>query len=89
MTAVTLPEDLEAWARAQVAAGRADSVEALVADALRERRARLDRITAKLDAARESHAQGRSVPVEEVLDDLDAWILEEQAAAEAVRKAAE
>ena len=35
MTAITLPADLEAWARAEVAAGRAESVEALVAKGLR------------------------------------------------------
>lgn len=36
MTAINLPADLEAWARAEVAAGRAESVEALVEARLRE-----------------------------------------------------
>lgn len=38
MTAINLPADLEAWARAEVAAGRAESVEALVEARLRESR---------------------------------------------------
>ena len=38
MMAITLPADLEAWARAEVAAGRAESVEALVEARLRASR---------------------------------------------------
>jgi Arc/MetJ-type ribon-helix-helix transcriptional regulator len=79
-TSVKLPDELEAWARAQVAAGRAESVEALVVDALRERRARIDFVRARLDAARESLALGRGAPLEEVLGELDAWIAEDDAA---------
>jgi|JI10StandDraft_1071094.scaffolds.fasta_scaffold805921_2 Arc/MetJ-type ribon-helix-helix transcriptional regulator len=36
MTTITLPKDLEDWARAEVAAGRAVNVEALVESRLRE-----------------------------------------------------
>lgn len=36
MTAITLPPDLLAWAKAEVAAGRAESVEALVERRLRD-----------------------------------------------------
>lgn len=58
MTAITLPPDLEAWARAEVAAGRAESVEALAADALRQRRA-WDETRRSLDAAEaESDREG-------------------------------
>jgi Arc/MetJ-type ribon-helix-helix transcriptional regulator len=67
MTAITLPADLEAWARAEVEAGRAESVEALVAGALREHRAEVEHVRGKLDEARASVAAGRSIPVEEFL----------------------
>jgi len=67
MIAITLPADLEAWARAEVAAGRADSVEALVADALGERRAEIEYVRAKLDEARASLARGEGIPLEEFL----------------------
>lgn len=67
MTAITLPADLEAWARAEVAAGRAVSVEALVADALTERRAEIEYVRAKLDEGRASIARGEGVPLEEFL----------------------
>ena len=65
MTAVTLPADLEAWARAEVEAGRAESVEALVAEALRERRAEVEYVRGKLDEARASVAAGRTIPLDE------------------------
>jgi hypothetical protein len=67
MTAITLPADLEAWARAEVAAGRAESVEALVAQALTERRAEIEYVRGKLDEARASLARGEGIPLEEFL----------------------
>ena len=67
MTAITLPADLEAWARAEVAAGRAESVETLVADALSERRAEIEYVRSKLDEARASLARGEGVPLEDFL----------------------
>jgi len=67
MTAINLPADLEAWARAEVAAGRAESVEALVADALRERQAEIEHVRGKLDEARASLARGEGIPLEEFL----------------------
>lgn len=67
MTAIKLPADLEAWARAEVAAGRAESVEALVAEALRERRAEIEYVREKLDEARASLARGEGIPLEEFL----------------------
>lgn len=39
MTVLDLPKDIEAWARAEVAAGRAPSLDALVSSLLAERRA--------------------------------------------------
>ena len=57
MTPITLPKDLEDWARAEVAAGRAASVDSLVAEALAARREEIVSIRAKLDAARASIAR--------------------------------
>ena len=54
-------------ARAEVAAGRAESVEALVADALGERRAEIEYVRAKLDEARASLSRGEGIPLEEFL----------------------
>lgn len=89
MTAINLPADLEAWARAEVAAGRAESVEALVARALRERKAEIEYVGAKLDEARASLARGEGVPLKDAFREIDAWIAEDEAAAEAMTKAAE
>ena len=83
MTAITLPADLEAWARAEVAAGRADSVEALVADALNERRAEVEYVRAKLDEARASLARGQGIDGDVFLAELDEWIAELEAEADA------
>jgi hypothetical protein len=78
MTAITLPADVEAWARAEVEAGRDESVEALVAQALRERRAEVEYGRGKLDEARASVAAGRTVPLEEAFREIDAWIEEDE-----------
>jgi len=67
MTAITLPADLEAWARAEVAAGRAESVEALVAEALATHRAEIEYVRGKLDEARASIARGEGMSLEEFL----------------------
>ena len=89
MTAITLPPDLEAWARAEVAAGRAESVEALVAQALSERRAEVQYVRGKLDEARASLGRGEGIPLEEAFKKIDAWIAEDEAAAKALLSAAE
>jgi hypothetical protein len=89
MTAITLPADLEAWARAEVAAGRAESVEALVAQALRERRAEVEHVRGKLEEARASVAAGRTIPLEDAFKEIDRWIEEDEAAARSQLKAAE
>ncbi len=83
MTAITLPADLEAWARAEVAAGRAESVEALVAQALQERRAEIEYVRGKLDEARASLARGEFIEGDVVMAELDEWIAELEAEAEA------
>jgi Arc/MetJ-type ribon-helix-helix transcriptional regulator len=86
---VTLPEDLEAWARAEVEAGRAKSVEALVAQAVRERRAEIEFVRSKLDAARESLGRGEGIPLEDALKEIDSWIEKDEEAAKALLHAAE
>lgn len=89
MTAINLPPDLEAWARAEVAAGRAESVEALVASALETRQREVEYVRAKLDEARASIAAGRVIDGDVALDEIDGWIAELEAAAEAETKAAQ
>ena len=87
MTAITLPPDLEAWACAEVEAGRAESVEALVAQALQERRSEMEYVRGKLDEARASLARGEGFDGEVVLAELDQWIAELEAEAEVERRA--
>lgn len=89
MAAIMLPADLEAWARAEVAACRAESVEALVAEALAERRAEIEFVRGKLGEARASLARGEGIPLEEAFRQIDAWIAEDEAAAKALTRAAE
>lgn len=89
MTDITLPPDFEAWARAEVAAGRAESVEALVAKGLNGYRAEIEYIRGKLDEARASIAAGKGIPLEDFLKRVDGWIEEDEAAARAALKAAE
>ncbi len=87
MTAITLPPDLLAWARAEVAAGRAESVEALVARALNERRTEVEYVRGKLDEARASLARGEGIDGDVVLAEMDQWIADLEAEAEAERRA--
>ena len=83
MTAITLPPDLQAWAEAEVAAGRAKSVETLVAGAVRERRDEVGYVRAKLDEAHDSLARGEWIDGEVMLAELDQWIAELEAEADA------
>ena len=83
MTTITLPSDLEAWARAEVAAGRAESVEDLVAAALKEWRDDVEFVRAKLDEARASLARGEGIPLEEFLRRGDARVTRLRASAKA------
>lgn len=89
MTAITLPPDLLAWARAEVAAGRAESVEALVEARLRASRAETEYVRGKLDEARASLARGEGISLEEAFKEIDTWIAEDEAAAKAMHYAAE
>ena len=51
MTTITLPKDLEDWARAEVAAGRAASVEHAAQKAIAGYRAQMEAFRASLDEA--------------------------------------
>ena len=59
MTSVRLPQRFEHWARIEVAAGRAKSVEDLAAHALDLHRLRVDRFRASLrrEPAKREHAE--------------------------------
>jgi predicted transcriptional regulator len=72
MTTVTLPKDLEAWAEAEVSAGRAKSVEALTARAVAGYRRQLEAFRATLDAGSAEIAAGKGIPAEVVFRDLEA-----------------
>lgn len=70
MTAITLPPDLEAWARAEVAAGRAESVEALVEARLRESQ-RWEAFRRSLDEAEAEADRDGWLEADEVFDRLE------------------
>lgn len=74
MTAITLPADLEAWARAEVAAGRAQSVEAVVAKGLRGYRLGMETFRRSLDDAVAEADRDGWIPADDLLRDLDQWI---------------
>lgn len=77
MNSVFLPFDLQRWAEAQVAAGRAKSVEALAVEALATVRAQQEAIAAHLAAARADAEQNGWIEGDRALADLRAWIAED------------
>ena len=79
MANITLPADLEAWARNEVAAGRAQSVDTLVAQALHERRLLSDAHRGAVEKAYASVARGAVMSEIEVDAELDRWIAEDRA----------
>ena len=85
MASVTISPDLASWAEAEVAAGRAESVDQVAARALRAYRAAIEELRASLDAAvREADEHGW-LSVEEVFGPIEAELVaeienEEQAA---------
>jgi len=72
MTAITLPKDLEAWAEAEVAAGRAESVNDLVARAVEGYRRALEAFRATLDAASADVRAGNGIPLDVVVKEFEA-----------------
>lgn len=78
---VTLPKDLEAWAKAEVSAGRAESVESLVAESLKERRSMSARHKVLIEDAYRAVALGAVIEEGDVDAELDSWIAEDLAKA--------
>jgi hypothetical protein len=76
MTDITLPADLEAWAHAEVAAGRAESVEAAISKGVRGYRLATETFRKSLDDAVAEADEKGWIPLEEVMRDLDQWIAE-------------
>jgi hypothetical protein len=86
MTAVVLPVDLEAWAEAEVSAGRAESVQQVAAKAIRGYRHAVEELRASLDAAEKEADELGWLSAEEVFDSIEAELriqieAEEQATA--------
>jgi hypothetical protein len=69
-----LPKDLEDWARAEVAAGRAHSLEDLARDALELHRRQAEAFTASLDDAVAEADRDGWVEGEDVLAWMDSMI---------------
>ena len=72
MNAIVLPKELEAWAEAEVVAGRGESIEQVATNAIRDYRLRMDALRKSLDdAVAESDEKGW-LTEEEVFDELEA-----------------
>jgi Arc/MetJ-type ribon-helix-helix transcriptional regulator len=78
---IVLPGNLQAWAEAEVAAGRAESVDRIVTDAVELRRAELEWVRSRIDEAREQVARGEVVDGEHFMAELQSWIDEDADAA--------
>jgi hypothetical protein len=76
MTVITLPADLESWARAEVAAGRAESVEAAVARGVRGYRLAIETFRKSLDDAEAEADRDGWIPGDQFLRELDGWIVD-------------
>lgn len=74
MTAITLPPDLLAWASAEVAAGRAESVDAAVSKGVRGYRLATESFRKSLDEARAEADRVGWIPGDQFLRELDQWI---------------
>jgi hypothetical protein len=78
MTAINLTREIEAWAEAEVEAGRAESVEAFVIGVLNSCQAETEALRSMLDAARASISRGDGIDGGEFLSELDRWIREDE-----------
>lgn len=81
MVTITLPSDLESWAKDQVASGRAESLDGLVADALEVQRALSARHKDLVAVGLADIASGRVFDGDEIDAELDRWIAEDTARA--------
>lgn len=77
MNAITLPKDLEVWAEAEVAAGRAESVEALAIEALAIHRKRWETLRQSLDDAVAEADRDGWLDADTVFDELAARYADE------------
>jgi predicted transcriptional regulator len=80
MTIITLPDDIEAWAKDAVLAGHAPSVEAFIETALRQQRDLLDRHKALVEEGYAALDRGEALDEAEMDAELDRWIAEDLAA---------
>lgn len=80
---IPLPPQFQKWAEAEVAAGRAESVEKLAAEALEAHRLQVEKFRLSLDAAVAEADRDGWIEGESFLADMDALInrLESEAAA--------
>lgn len=76
MTAINLPADLESWARAEVAAGRAESVEAAIAKGVRGYQLATETFRKSLDEARAEADRDGWIAGDDFLTELDQWIVD-------------
>jgi len=74
VTAINLPPDLEAWARAEVAAGRAESVESAITKGVRGYQLATETFRRSLDQARAEADREGWIPGDQFLQELDQWI---------------
>ena len=72
MTAITLPADLEAWARAEVAAGRGKTVEDVANNAIARYRAQMETFRRSLDEAEAEAGREGALDAEAVFSELKA-----------------
>lgn len=79
MNTAALPTDLKTWAEAQVAAGRAASIDALAAEALATVKVQQEAVAARLAAARAEAERDGWIAGDDALDELRAWIAEDEA----------
>jgi hypothetical protein len=79
MDTAALPTDLKTWAEAQIAAGRAASIDALAAEALATVKSQQEAIAARLSVARTEAERDGWIAGEDAQAMLRAWIAEDEA----------
>lgn len=71
---IPLPHGFQIWAEAEVAAGRAESVEKLAAQALEAHKLQVERFRASLDAAVDEASRDGWIEGDAFLADMDSLI---------------
>lgn len=72
--AITLPRGFQIWAEAEVAAGRAESIEKLAAQALEAHKLQVEKFRASLDAAVDEANRDGWIEGEAFLAEMDTLI---------------